>query len=252
VWEEGVFNVMAQGYDDLRLLFEYYAGDTPGMQQAELVDLALDNCLPTKKFTITQIMALFDQINKESGAGDSDLEMFEFMQFLISLAFSMDNNLDIKKEGANAVGALVAKLRRSLKIEELQGLLPTAQGEAAQAALAAQQAVVDAQFQKAGGGSERAFLKHLEACKLIRAVIVTMPGGAEGHADLTWQDASAAFHVAGGGGDLDAASFATALAVCGLVKYKDVPGFTPGQMVEGILQNMSGAKDEHAVIPGGI
>ena len=53
VWEEGVFNVMAQGFDDLKLLFEYYAGDTPGMQQNELVDLALDNCLPTKKFTIT-------------------------------------------------------------------------------------------------------------------------------------------------------------------------------------------------------
>ena len=56
----------------------------------------------------------------------------------------------------------------------------------------------------------------------------------------------------GGGGTLDQGSFGSALAVCGLVKYKDVPGFTDAQKVEGIFLNITGAKDEHAVIPGGI
>jgi len=245
VWEKDVFDVMAAGFDDLTALFTYYAGDTPGMQQAELVDLALDNCLPTKKFTITMIIALFEQVNKESGAGDSDLELFEFLQFLITLAMSMDNNLDIKNEGAKAVGALVARLRRSLKVEELASVGETARSEDVAGVLTAQEAALSAEKGKVGGADERAFLKYLEGAKLIRAVIVTMPGGAEGHADLTWQDASAAFEISGG-------DFNIAIAICGLVKYKDVPGFSAAQMVEGIVLNLTGAKDEHAVIPGGI
>jgi hypothetical protein len=253
VWEEGVFTVMAAAYDDLKALFDYYAGDTPGMQQNELVDLALDNNLPTKKYTITMIMALFDMINKQSGAGDADLEMFEFMTFLISLAMSMDNNLDIKNEGANAVGALVTRLRRSVRAEELAPLAETAKGEEVAGVLAGSEALLTSLYEKAAGGkpvSEVAFLKQLEGFKLIRAVIVTLVGGKEGHADLTWQDASAAFNVVGGGADLDSAGYATALALCGIVKYKEVPNFSAASQVEGILANISGSKDEHAVVPG--
>jgi len=79
-----------------------------------------------------------------------------------------------------------------------------------------------------------------------------MPGGGKGKADLTWQDASAAFQLAAGGSALAAADYGAALAMCGMVKYGTVPGFGPQQQVEGFLANLSGAKDEHAVIPGGV
>ena len=106
-------------------------------------------------------------------------------------------------------------------------------------------------FEKAAGGqpvSERAFMQHLEAAKLIRAVIVTLKGGEEGKADLTWQDASAAFQMSGGGSPLGAPEYATAIALCGLVKYGGVPTLSSAQKVEGFLANVSGSKDEHTVI----
>ena len=89
-WEKEVFDLCAAAHGDLVPLFEYYAGDEGMMQQAELVDLAMDNNLATKSYPITMIVALFEQVNKESGVGDADLEFFEFMQFLITLGFSQD------------------------------------------------------------------------------------------------------------------------------------------------------------------
>ena len=41
------------------------------MQQADLVDLAMDNNLATEAYPITKIVALFEQVNKESGLGDA-------------------------------------------------------------------------------------------------------------------------------------------------------------------------------------
>ena len=41
--------MLADAFTDVAATSTPYAGDTPGMQQAELVDLALDNNLATKK-----------------------------------------------------------------------------------------------------------------------------------------------------------------------------------------------------------
>ena len=110
------------------------------------------------------------------------------------------------------------------------------------------------QFEKAGGGkavTERAFMQYLEGNKMVRSVIITLPGGAEGHADLTWQDASAAFQLCGGGSSLDATTFGSAIALCGFVKYKEVTNLGAAARVEGFLANLAGSKDEHAVIGAG-
>ena len=123
-WEEGVFAALSSSFSDLLALFTYYAGDTPGMQQAELVDLAMDSNLPTKQYPITQIIGLFEQVNKESGVGDADLELFEFLQFLVTLAFSMDKDTT---DYAASLSKLLAKLSRSKKVDELTPLLESDQ-----------------------------------------------------------------------------------------------------------------------------
>ena len=178
------------------------------------------------------------------------MELYEFLTFLVLLAFSREAN-----GGVAELSAMLKGLRRSLKAEELAPVLDAISAdEGVSAALAAGQAGVSAAFTKAGGGqpvSERALLQFLEACKLVRSVIVTLPGGAEGHADLTWQDASAAFQLCGGGGSLDEASFGSALALCGVTKYREVGGMAKGKAVEGFLANVGGGKDEHAVIGAG-
>jgi len=249
-WEADVFAALAEAFGDLNAIFTYYAGDSPGMQQAELVDLALDNNLPTKKYTITMIIDLFEQVNKESGAGDADLELFEFLQFLVLLAFSRNAGA-----GVDELKTMLLGLRRSVKIEELTPVAAELQAdEAVGAAIAAMQGVLEPAFTKAAGGvamSERSFLQFLEGCKLVRSVIVTMPGGAEGHADLTWQDASAAFQLCGGGSGLSGETFGRALAVCGATKYRDVPGLSMEQRVTGFLENVAGRKDEHDFIGAG-
>jgi len=66
----------------------------------------MDYGLPTEAYTITMIVALFDQVNKESGGGDADLELFEFLQFLCALAFS--RNVDA---GAEELSSIVASLK---------------------------------------------------------------------------------------------------------------------------------------------
>ena len=68
VWEEDVYKLLASAYADLEPLFQYYSGDSAGMQQAELVDLALDNSLATKPYPITKVVALFDQVAAATGA----------------------------------------------------------------------------------------------------------------------------------------------------------------------------------------
>jgi len=83
---------------------------------------------------------------------------------------------------------------------------------------------------------------------MIRAVIVTLPGGAEGSADLTWQDASAACQLVGGGQPLTKEAFGQCMALCGMVKYAKIDSLSAAQKVVGFLANISGLKDEAAVI----
>ena len=76
-----------------------YVGDGAGaagwsaetMQQTELVDLVLDVGLATKAFPMTKISSLFEAENKRNGAGDQDLELYEFLQLLVILAHKRAN-----------------------------------------------------------------------------------------------------------------------------------------------------------------
>ena len=173
--------------------------------------------------------------------------MHEFLTFLVSLAFARDGAEPAALEG------LLAGLRRSQRIEALKPVLETVSADGAVAgALAAGEATLTEAFTKASGGQtlvrERSLLQYLEGCKLIRAVIVSLPGGAEGSADLTWQDASAAYHACNGGQPLSKEAFAQCMAVCATVKYGEIGALGPAQKVEGFLANLAGSKDEHAVV----
>ena len=244
-WEPAVFDLLANAFDDLEPLFRYYAGDSPGMQQAEFVDLALDSKLATSAFPIAKVVALFEQVNIESGGGDADFELFEFLTFLVRLAFAKSG------PDPSSLEAMLAGLRRSVKVVDLKAMLAGLDGEAT-GAIASGEAALAAGYAKAAGAEaavgERALLQYLEGCKQIRSVIVTLAGGAEGSADLTWQDASAAFLACGGGQPLSKEAFSQCMALCGMVKYGGVDSLSPAQKVEGFLANLAGSKDEHAVI----
>ena len=238
-WEPEVFKLLAGAYLDLEPLFTYYAGDTPGMQQAELVDLALDNQMVTKAYPITKVVTLFQQVNDASGGGDADFELYEFLTFLVHLAFDRDGAKPASLE------TLLSGLRRSQKVVVLQPLLETARSDAAVgAALTAGKPMLDAAFGKAAAGaatvSERALLMYLEECMLIRAEILILSSGAEVNADLTWQDASAAFQVCAGGAPLNATAFSQCVAVCGLVKYGGIASMGTGDRVAGFIGNLAG------------
>jgi hypothetical protein len=88
VWEEAVFRVLADGFAGLRATFAAYEGDTPGLQQAELVSLALDYNLASESYSISMIVSLFEKVCHEIGAGSADLELADFVQFLVILAFA--------------------------------------------------------------------------------------------------------------------------------------------------------------------
>ena len=97
MWEEEVFTLLQASFTDLLSIFTYYAyaGDAAAsssrsgkakggwsadtMQQSELVDLALDTGLATDAFPMTRVISLFEAENKRSGAGDADLELYEFL-----------------------------------------------------------------------------------------------------------------------------------------------------------------------------
>jgi len=104
-WEESVFKVLAGSFASIAAVFHQYEGDTPGLQQAELISLAVDCGLPTETFTSTMIVKLFDRVNKENGGGDSDLELFEFLQFLVVLAFERN-----PAAGVDELGVVAAAL----------------------------------------------------------------------------------------------------------------------------------------------
>jgi hypothetical protein len=75
---------------------------------------------------------------------------------------------------------------------------------------------------------------------LIRAEILILSSGAEVNADLTWQDASAAFQVCAGGAPLNATAFSQCVAVCGLVKYGGIASMGTGDRVAGFIGNLAG------------
>ena len=182
-------------------------------------------------------------------------QLHEFLTFLVHLAFARDGTTDVA-----ALDTLLTGLSRSKRVDALKPLRFDAMSEGSEAltALAASDAAVAAVFAELGSAPvpERAWLQYLEGKKQIRSVIVTLPGGAgTSSADLTWQDASAAFLICAGAGAAgkpsslgDKGAVAEALAVCALVKYERIAGLSTTQKIQGFLANLGGTKDEQAVV----
>ena len=96
---------------------------------------------------------------------------------------------------------------------------------------------------------ERAFLNQLSSASLMRGVIVPLPTGGEARCDLTWLDASAAFHAcASSDAGLLASEYSSCLALCGMIKYRHCSPMTIVQQVAGFLANLAGRMDEHDVL----
>ena len=118
-WEEGVYSAFSKSYDEIVSIFNMYAkSGTAGassaskamtMQQTELQNLALDCSLSNEKFSKTRVINIFkraDQVDataKASAAdkrvmvgdnakgGDRGLELHEFCECLVMLAFQKAN-----------------------------------------------------------------------------------------------------------------------------------------------------------------
>uniref|UniRef100_A0A7S2CRY1 EF-hand domain-containing protein n=1 Tax=Haptolina brevifila TaxID=156173 RepID=A0A7S2CRY1_9EUKA len=251
-WEEQVFGLLDAHLADLEALFAYYAGDEGLMQQTELVDLVADCALATPQFGLPKINKLFDEVNKQTGATDSDLEVYEFLQLVVQLAHaSVGGGIG---GGANAAAALDSLLQSNLSTSARKAtvapMLAALKEDAdATGALAAANDAVQAKFATAAGSKpvdSASFIKQLAAAKVLRGCIV-----GDARCDLTWLDASAAFAAVGGGAPLAAADYGLAIALCGAIKYGKVAALSPAKKVAGIVANLQGAMDEHAVVAGG-
>ena len=249
-WEEQVFGLIESSLDDLQALFSYYAGAEGLMQQAELVDLVADCGLATPQFNLAKIVKLFDDVNKQAGASDSDLELHEFLQLVVELAHaSLGGN-------GNAGETLQTLLTNNLSIKGRTATLEptlTALKEDADAmgAIAAANDVLQAQFAaaagKAAGVDSASFVKQLAAAKVVRGCIV-----GDVRCDLTWLDASAAWAAVSGGGSapMAAKDYGVAIALCGAIKYGSVAALSSAKRVAGVVANLTGSMDEHAVVAG--
>jgi len=276
LWEREVFEVLHNSFTDLLGLFTYYAyaNDASGptgasaetMQQTELVDLALDCGLATKEFPMTRIVSLFDETNQARGSTDTDLELHEFFTLLTALAFARanpgynqkaKNGPPPKVSVPDALDELVHKqLSRTSHLERVTPKLAALKADlATTAVLRVHEAALRSFFNEAVPSgplmSERAFLTQLSAAGLMRGVIVKLPPptGGEARCDLTWLDASSAYHacVTSEAGML-VGDYATCLALCGMLKYQHCTPMTIVQQVAGFLANLAGRMDEHEVL----
>jgi len=230
-WEEEVFGMLEGAHDDLHAIFMYYAGAEGLMQQTELVDLVADCALAAPHFGLPKIVKLFDDVNKQTGATDADLEFYEFLQLVVQLAYAVNGGTG---GGASAAAALDTMLQNSLsrtaRKEQLAALAAT---------LGADEEVTTALGSAPSPPaplSESSFIQQLAGAKLVRSVIV-----GDVSCNLTWLDASAALMASGG-------NYGLALAICGATKYGKVATMSDAKRVEGLLANLAGTSDEHAVV----
>ena len=281
LWEEEVFGCLQNHFTDLYSIFTYYAysGDAAGsssaetMQQTELIDLALDTGLASKAYPMTKIVSLFEAENKRSGVGDTDLELFEFLQLIVALSHARA----VAEAGGGTAGggkagggmaaevlvpealeALIMKhLSRSARLEEIKPLVALLHADVATGAvLKVHEPALKAFFAEgvARGSqtmSERGFLKQLSEASLMRAVIVPAQGSVqpELRCDLLWLDASAAFHAcASTDSGAYVTDYASCLALCGMIKYSGVEPMSLVQQVAGFLANLAGRMDEADVV----
>ena len=103
LWEEDVFNALAGSFGELQSIFSQYAksgtaGAALTMQQSELTDLALDCSLATSAFPMDRVLLIFERADALDPAAlakgekaDGALELFEFIEAVVLLAFHRSN-----------------------------------------------------------------------------------------------------------------------------------------------------------------
>ena len=117
LWEKAVFSLLHRSFPELQSIYVYYSrkggagsgstshrgsashrGSTSHrtmetMQQAELVDLALDCGLATDAFPMARVQAVFARADAtdDGKLGDSALELHEFLEAMVQLSFLRAN-----------------------------------------------------------------------------------------------------------------------------------------------------------------
>ena len=289
LWEKAVFMLLHRSFPELQSIFVTYSrrgtaesGSLETMEQTELVDLVLDCGLATKAFPMARVQAVFD-----GKAGDQALELREFLEVVVQLAFSranprfgevghervtpshplpdcldvmlqqnllrkakQDSLVKIKKMASKepAVLAVLRPLRPQLK-KRFTHLL--ASGSEKDLARSRQKAMSVEMF--CTDLFDRGVTKEITLRPTAAVKGALLP---DVHSSLSHLDAKRAFAISQEGGDIMSPvsqtvsfdEYVMALVLCGHMKYEEVEGMTLAQRVAGVVANLLGEKSEEQVI----
>jgi hypothetical protein len=131
LWEKAVFHTLHSSFSGIRSLFNQYAKHSGGavasksLQQTELVNMALDCCIATAAFPMPRVQAAFTlaDLKADGKIGDGALELHEFLEALVQLAFSRANPRfgEVGHERVAPAHPLPACLEQMLTQKLLQG-----------------------------------------------------------------------------------------------------------------------------------
>ena len=254
------------------------------MQQQELTDLALDCSLATEGFPMERVVQVFESADMKKGAkGDGSLELAEFLEAIVKLAFARENP-SFGSDGSTEVpkplpGCLETILKDNLLLNAKRDALAevkaalTTDGPTKQV-LAARRDALKSKFDKlvkssgakpgAGITMER-FCQELFELGVAKECVVqptspvkgvTLP---EARTNLSLIDVKGAFVTSQKVERNNKAStitndeFLVCIALCGSIKYgevkdKDGKALPLAMMVDGIIANFLGEADEAKVV----
>ena len=251
------------------------------MEQTELVDLVLDCGLATKAFPMARVQAVFARadLTDDGKAGDQALELHEFLEAVVQLAFSRANPRREEDERVAPAHPLPeclevilqknllkrAKLDALIKIKKmvskepavlasLKPLRPKLKRRFAQLATPSKAAGQELSM------SQDAFCTDLFDRGVTKEITLRPKAAVKGallpevHSSLSFLDTQGAFATCQIGGEDDDAlamdfdEYVMALVLCGHMKYEEVEGMTLAQRVAGVVANLLGEKSEEQVI----
>jgi hypothetical protein len=253
------------------------------MQQTELVDLALDCGLATKAFPMARVQQVFARadLTDDGKAGDQALELHEFLEAVVQLAFSRANPRcgEVGHERVAPAHPLPACLEQMLqknllKRAKLDGLIKIKKMASKEPAVLASLRPLRPKLKrrftqlatpsKTGGRelsmSQDAFCTDLFDRGVTKETTLRPTAAVKGallpevHSSLSFLDTQGAFATCQQGGEHDDAltmdfdEYVMALVLCGHMKYEEVEGMTLAQRVAGVVANLLGEKSEEQVI----
>ena len=287
LWEKAVFRTLHSSFSGIRSLFNQYAKHSGGavssksLQQTELVNMALDCCLATTAFPMARVQAVFTlaDLKDDGKAGDMALELHEFLEAVVQLAFSRANPRRGEDERVapahplpDCLDAILqknllkrAKLDSLIKIKKmvskepavlasLKPLRPKLKRRFTQLATPSKTAPRELSM------SQDAFCTDLFDRGVTKEITLRPKAAVKGallpevHSSLSFLDTQGAFATCQQDGEDDDAltmdfdEYVMALVLCGHMKYEEVEGMTLAQRVAGVVANLLGEKSEEQVI----